>query len=90
VTANAWASQFAEDPLKASNAGRHGRRLVVVNAKFDTGITPTAHQREVILVDACPAGTPSDARIGPGSAAPGACSATNPAASQSLPGQGFT
>jgi hypothetical protein len=41
VTANAWASQFAEDPLKASNADRHGRRLVAVNAKFDTSIPPT-------------------------------------------------
>jgi hypothetical protein len=31
---------------------RFGSRLAVVNAKFDTGIPPTARQYEVVLVDA--------------------------------------
>jgi sugar lactone lactonase YvrE len=35
-----------------TTAARFGRRLAVVNAKFDTGIPPTADQYEVILVDA--------------------------------------
>jgi sugar lactone lactonase YvrE len=34
-----------------TTAARFGRRLAVVNAKFDTGIPPTADQYEVILVD---------------------------------------
>jgi len=34
-----------------TTAARHGSRLAVVNAKFDTGIPPTADQYEVILVD---------------------------------------
>jgi hypothetical protein len=29
----------------------HGSRLVAVNAKFDTGIPPTADQYEVVIVD---------------------------------------
>jgi hypothetical protein len=32
-------------------AARFGRRLAVVNAKFDTGIPPTADHYEVIVVD---------------------------------------
>jgi sugar lactone lactonase YvrE len=35
-----------------STAARFGRRLAVVNAKFDTGIPPTADQYEVVLVKA--------------------------------------
>jgi sugar lactone lactonase YvrE len=34
-----------------TTAARFGSRLAVVNAKFDTGIPPTARQYEVILVD---------------------------------------
>jgi sugar lactone lactonase YvrE len=34
-----------------TTAARFGSRLAVVNAKFDTGIPPTADQYEVILVD---------------------------------------
>jgi sugar lactone lactonase YvrE len=34
-----------------TTAARFGSRLAVVNAKFDTGIPPTAKQFEVILVD---------------------------------------
>jgi sugar lactone lactonase YvrE len=34
-----------------TTAARFGRRLAVVNAKFDTGIPPTADQFEVIVVD---------------------------------------
>jgi sugar lactone lactonase YvrE len=34
-----------------TTAARFGRRLAVVNAKFDTGIPPTARQFEVVLVD---------------------------------------
>jgi hypothetical protein len=33
-----------------TTAARFGRRLAVVNAKFDTGIPPTADQYEVVLV----------------------------------------
>jgi hypothetical protein len=35
-----------------TTAARFGSRLAVVNAKFDTGIPPTADQYEVVLVDA--------------------------------------
>ena len=35
-----------------STAARFGRRLAVVNAKFDTGIPPTADQYEIVLVKA--------------------------------------
>jgi sugar lactone lactonase YvrE len=34
-----------------TTAARFGRRLAVVNAKFDTGIPPTATQFEVVVVD---------------------------------------
>jgi sugar lactone lactonase YvrE len=34
-----------------TTAARFGRRLAVVNAKFDIGIPPTADQYEVVLVD---------------------------------------
>jgi sugar lactone lactonase YvrE len=34
-----------------TTAARFGRRLAVVNAKFDTGIPPTADQYEVVLVN---------------------------------------
>jgi sugar lactone lactonase YvrE len=34
-----------------TTAARYGRRLAVVNAKFDTGIPPSADQYEVVLVD---------------------------------------
>jgi sugar lactone lactonase YvrE len=34
-----------------STAARFGSRLAVVNAKFDTGIPPTADQYEVVVVD---------------------------------------
>jgi sugar lactone lactonase YvrE len=34
-----------------TTAARFGRRLAVVNAKFDTGIPPKADQYEVVLVD---------------------------------------
>src|ERR671910_2241100 len=37
-------------PIPATVA-RFGRRLAVVNAKFDTGFPPTADQYEVVLVD---------------------------------------
>jgi hypothetical protein len=33
-----------------TTAARFGRRLAVVNAKFDTGIPPTADQYEVVLI----------------------------------------
>ena len=36
----------------SSNAALFGRRLAVVNAKFDTGIPPTADQYEIVLVKA--------------------------------------
>ena len=35
-----------------ATAARFGSRLAVVNAKFDTGLPPTATQYEVVLVDA--------------------------------------
>jgi hypothetical protein len=35
-----------------ATAARFGRRLAVVNAKFDTGIPPTARQYEIVLVKA--------------------------------------
>ena len=35
-----------------STAARFGRRLAVVNAKFDTGFPPTADQYEIVLVKA--------------------------------------
>jgi sugar lactone lactonase YvrE len=35
-----------------ATAARHGRRLAVVNAKFDTGIPPTADTYNVVIVDA--------------------------------------
>jgi len=35
-----------------TTAARFGSRLAVVNAKFDTGIPPTADQYEVVLVHA--------------------------------------
>jgi sugar lactone lactonase YvrE len=35
-----------------TTAARFGRRLAVVNAKFDTGIPPTADQYEIVLVKA--------------------------------------
>jgi len=35
-----------------TTAARFGRRLAVVNAKFDTGIPPTADRYEVVLVNA--------------------------------------
>jgi hypothetical protein len=35
-----------------TTAARFGSRLAVVNAKFDTGIPPTATQYEVVLVNA--------------------------------------
>jgi sugar lactone lactonase YvrE len=35
-----------------ATAARFGRRLAVVNAKFDTGIPPTADQYEIVLVKA--------------------------------------
>ena len=34
-----------------ATVARHGNRLAVVNAKFDTGFPPTAAQYEVVLVD---------------------------------------
>jgi sugar lactone lactonase YvrE len=34
-----------------ATVARHGRRLAVVNAKFDTGFPPTADRYEVVLVD---------------------------------------
>jgi sugar lactone lactonase YvrE len=34
-----------------TTAARFGRRLALVNAKFDTGIPPTAKQFEVVMVD---------------------------------------
>ncbi len=37
-----------------ATAARFGSRLAVVNAKFDTGIPPTADQYEVVLVDLAP------------------------------------
>jgi hypothetical protein len=37
--------------LIPTTAARFGSRLAVVNAKFDTGIPPTATQFEVVLVD---------------------------------------
>ncbi len=35
-----------------TTVARHGSRLAVVNAKFDTGLPPTAPSYEVVLVDA--------------------------------------
>jgi sugar lactone lactonase YvrE len=34
-----------------TTVARHGSRLALVNAKFDTGIPPTAGQHEVVVVD---------------------------------------
>jgi hypothetical protein len=34
-----------------TTTARFGSRLAVVNAKFDTGIPPTADQFEVIVID---------------------------------------
>ncbi|WP_129669901.1 SMP-30/gluconolactonase/LRE family protein [Phytoactinopolyspora endophytica] len=34
-----------------TTVARHGDRLALVNAKFDTGLPPTAEQYEVVLVD---------------------------------------
>ena len=34
-----------------ATVARHGSRLAVVNAKFDTGFPPTAPQYEVVVVD---------------------------------------
>jgi hypothetical protein len=34
-----------------TTAARFGSRLAAVNAKFDTGIRPTADQLKVIMVD---------------------------------------
>jgi hypothetical protein len=34
-----------------TTAARFGRRLAVVNAKFDTGFPPTATQFEVVVVN---------------------------------------
>jgi hypothetical protein len=34
-----------------TTAARFGRRLALVNAKFDTGIPPKATQFEVVVVD---------------------------------------
>ena len=34
-----------------TTVARHGNRLALVNAKFDTGLPPTADQYEVVLVD---------------------------------------
>ena len=34
-----------------TTAARFGRRLAVVNAKFDTGFPPTAKQYEVVVVN---------------------------------------
>jgi hypothetical protein len=35
-----------------ATAARFGSRLAVVNAKFDTGLPPTADQYEIVLVKA--------------------------------------
>ena len=35
-----------------TTAAKHGDRLAVVNAKFDTGFPPTADQYEVVIVRA--------------------------------------
>ena len=35
----------------STTVARFGRRLAVVNAKFDTGFPPTADLYEVVLVD---------------------------------------
>jgi sugar lactone lactonase YvrE len=37
-----------------TTAARHGSRLAVINAKFDTGFPPTAGQYEVVLLDGRP------------------------------------
>ena len=34
-----------------ATVARHGSRLAVVNAKFDTGFPPTADEFEVVIVD---------------------------------------
>jgi hypothetical protein len=34
-----------------TTVARFGRRLAVVNAKFDTGVPPTAKQYEIVVVD---------------------------------------
>jgi hypothetical protein len=34
-----------------TTVARFGRRLAVMNARFDTGFPPTADQHEVVLVD---------------------------------------
>ncbi|MPZ63240.1 MAG: hypothetical protein GEU93_18530 [Propionibacteriales bacterium] len=34
-----------------ATVARHGSRIAVVNAKFDTGFPPTADQYEVVIVD---------------------------------------
>jgi hypothetical protein len=49
VAAKVITSDLFQTP---STAARFGRRLAVVNAKFDTGFPPTADQYEVILVKA--------------------------------------
>jgi hypothetical protein len=43
---------ISSDPFQApTTAARHGSRLAAVNAKFDTGLPPTADQYEVVLVN---------------------------------------
>ncbi len=37
-----------------TTAARHGSRLAVINAKFDTGFPPTADRYEVVLIDGRP------------------------------------
>ena len=50
---SATVQQVITSPLfqVPTTVARHGNRLAVVNAKFDTGLPPTADRYEVVLVD---------------------------------------
>jgi len=50
---SATVQQVITSPLfqVPTTVARHGNRLALVNAKFDTGIPPTADQYEVVIVD---------------------------------------
>ena len=52
VTSGAVTKVITSDLFQVpTTAARHGSELAVVNAKFDTGIPPTADKYEVVIVD---------------------------------------
>jgi hypothetical protein len=53
LTAGLVEEVITSEPFQMpTTAARFGSRLAVINAKFDTGIPPTADQYEVVVVDA--------------------------------------